>query len=143
MKLKNQGGTNASDSSNSFVYIYLHTVVLIVNPVILNKQELFFQCNHFADQEKGKCVMLFYELKSVILVQRRFTLICSKAPPQINKIYHWYKQFTNIGSVKKLIRASRPPVSGETVENIRLRLIRLKYCFPQIDEFNIVNSLYF
>lgn len=42
MKLKNQGGTNASDSSNSFVYIYLHTVVLIVNPVILNKQEHFY-----------------------------------------------------------------------------------------------------
>lgn len=143
MKWKGQGGTNASDSSNSFVYIYLHTVVLIVNTVILNKQELFFQCNHFADQEKAKCVMLFYELKSVILVQLRFTLIYSKAPPQIHKIYRWYKQFTNIGSVKKLTRASRPPVSSETVENIRLRLIRLKYCFPQIDKFNIVNRLYF
>lgn len=41
MKLRNQGGTNTSDNSNSFVYIYLHTVVLIVNPVILNKQERF------------------------------------------------------------------------------------------------------
>lgn len=41
MKLRNHGGTNASDSSNSFVYIYLHTVVFIVNPVILNKQEYF------------------------------------------------------------------------------------------------------
>lgn len=146
MEFKNQGGTNASDSSNCFVFIYLHTVVLIVNPVILNKQERFFSMQSlwsWSSKWLHWSVMLFYGLKSVILVQRRFTLICSKAPPQINKIHRWYKQFTNIGSVKKLTRASRPPVSGEPVENIRLRLIRLKYCFPQIDEFNIVNRLYF
>lgn len=64
MKLKNQGGTNASDSSNCFVYIYLHTVILIANPVILNKQERFLTMQSLCwSRESEMCdVVLWIEI---------------------------------------------------------------------------------
>lgn len=103
-----------------FTFIYKQ-LLLIVDHVILNKQESFVSnANMYSDQEKAKCVMLFCELKSVVSVQRRFRMIYNKDPPHRNNIHRWCKQFTDTGSVKKQTRPGRPPVSNQTVENIRL-----------------------
>lgn len=78
----------------------------------------------FSDQEKAKCVLLLSELKSVTLVQRAFRRTFNKAPPHKNNINRWSKQFINTGSVKKQSRPGRPPVSNQTVEDIRLSCVR-------------------
>lgn len=55
MNSKDQGVTIVSCSSNRYVYVDLLTAELIVDPVVLNKQEsLVFNAIMFSDQAKEK-----------------------------------------------------------------------------------------
>lgn len=116
MKLRNQSGTTATCSSNSFVYIDVKWL-LIFNPVILNKEESFvFNAIMCSDQEK-KTVMAFCELKSVISLQQRFRMFNNKDPPLRNNKHRWSNHFINTGSVKNQPRKGRPPVPNQTPED--------------------------
>jgi hypothetical protein len=50
-------------------------------------------------QEKAKCVLWFFETKSVIKMQRRYRTQYGKDPPSDNAIRRWLKQFQETGSV--------------------------------------------
>jgi hypothetical protein len=50
-------------------------------------------------QGKAAEVLRFFEIKSVIIMQRRYRTQYEKAPPSDNAIRRWLKQFQESGSV--------------------------------------------
>jgi transposase len=70
-------------------------------------------------QEKAKCVLWFFETKSVIKTQRRFRTQYGKDPPSDNAIRRWLKQFKETGCVLHRKGAGRPSISQEDVDRIQ------------------------
>lgn len=106
---------------NSFVFINLQTAMLIVNPIILSKEESFvFNTIMFSDEDNAECVMLFYES---VNLSRWFKCSLDFKWLTIN-IRRWCKQFTDNGSVKSKLDHLCRPVSNQTAENIRSLSIR-------------------
>jgi hypothetical protein len=70
-------------------------------------------------QEKTICVLLFFEIKSVIKKQRRYRTQYGKYLPSDNAIRHWLKQFQETGSVLHRKGAGRPNTSREDVARIQ------------------------
>lgn len=58
----------------------------------------------FTVSEKGKCVIIFAETKSIVTTKRRCRAMFNKNPPSANAIKKWYRQFWTTGS---LIRQKR------------------------------------
>jgi hypothetical protein len=56
-------------------------------------------------EEKGKCVIIFAETKSVSATRRRFQTMFNKNPPAGNAIRKWYDQFWNTGSLLRKKRS--------------------------------------
>lgn len=79
VKLGNKGGSTALGSSNSFVYLVLRKSCFDCYTCFFDEQESDdFLAIWSSDQENAKCVMLHCELKSVISVQLRFSIIYIK-----------------------------------------------------------------
>src|SRR6201995_1571647 len=68
--------------------------------------------------EKAMCVLWNWELKSIILVQRRYRVQYGKDPPTLQSIRRWCRQFQATGSVLHCKRAERPSVSDIDVTRV-------------------------
>ena len=70
------------------------------------------------------CVLWNWELKSIILVQRRYRMQYGKDPPTHQSILHWCWQFQATGSVLHCKRAGRPSVSDIDVTRVNAAFLR-------------------
>jgi hypothetical protein len=70
-------------------------------------------------QEKTMCILRFFEIKSIIKMQRHYRTQYGKVPPSDNAIQHKLKQFQETGSVLHRKGAGRPSTSQEDVDQIQ------------------------
>ncbi len=69
--------------------------------------------------EKVNCDPWLAELKSTIVVQRKFRTKYSKEPSHRNSIAKWMKKFKKTGSVHDRLLSGRPRVSEESVASVK------------------------
>lgn len=70
-------------------------------------------------QEKAQCVLWLAELKSCVLVRRKFQTTFAKPPPAETSIQRWYEKFKATGSVADLPRSGRPRTSDDVVNAVQ------------------------
>lgn len=75
----------------------------------------------FSLSEKGKCVIIFAETKSIIETQRRFRNMFHKNPPTKNAIKKWYTTFWSTGSLERKKRT----VSNENAVNNAIQILEV------------------
>ena len=66
-------------------------------------------------EEKVNCILWLAELKSTVVVQRKFSIEYHKEPPHSNTFAKWMKKFKETGSVHDKPQSERPCVSDEIV----------------------------
>jgi transposase len=67
---------------------------------------------------------LFFDIISVIEMQRRYRIQYGKAPPSDNAIRCWLKQFQETGTVLHRKGVGRPSTSQEALDRIQEAITR-------------------